>query len=50
MNHQSKFEGLVIEWEGVRHPILPDLNQYSRLDLANIHIMSMCQNHVLHQS
>ncbi len=29
-----QIRGLIIEWEGVRHSILFDLNQSSRLDLA----------------
>ena len=31
---KSRLKGLVIEWEGVRHPILPDLSWSSRLTLA----------------
>ena len=42
----SRFRGLVIKWEGVRHPILPNIRRSSRLSLANIHIMSIYQNHV----
>jgi hypothetical protein len=34
MNHQSSFRSLVINWEGVRHPILSDLSRSSRLSLA----------------
>ena len=45
-NHQSMLGDLIIKWEGVKHPILPNLNRYLRINLANIHIMSTHKIHI----